>query len=111
MISTNGFMSGVLTLKCEDTLSIGEVVKLSGNNTVSSCNTNDGFCGVVSHVQGNICAVQLHGTVTVPYSGTAPSVGYTSLSSDGKKGVSIGDGREYLVLSVNETASTVTFIL
>ncbi len=110
-ISTNGFMAESLTLLGDTSISFGETVKISDNNTVSSCESGDTFCGIVTHEKNGICAVQLHGTATVPYTGTAPAVGYTELCADGNGGVSKGSGREYLVLSVNETSSTVTFIL
>ena len=45
-------------------------------------------------------------------SGTAPSAGYAKLASDGN-GVKADttNGREYLVLEVDSTAGTVTFLL
>lgn len=110
-VSTNGFMAESLTLIGDPSISFGEAVKLSENNTVASCENGDTFCGIVTHEKNGICAVQLHGTVTVPFTGSAPAVGYTGLCADGNGGVSTGSGREYLVLSVNKTDSTVTFIL
>ncbi len=111
IISTNGFMNESLTLNGDASLQFGEVVKISDNNTVAACADGDAFCGIISHEKNGICAVQLHGTVTVPFTGTAPKAGYVELCADGAKGVKSGTGREYLVLSVNSVNGTVTFIL
>lgn len=109
--SSNGFMAESLTLNGDSSLNVGEIVKISDNNTVSSCTGSDSFCGIISHEKNGICAVQLHGAVTVPFTGTAPGVGYQKLCADGAKGVKSGSGREYLVLSVDNVKSTVTFVL
>lgn len=52
-------------------------------------------------------------SVTMPYTGTdAPAVGYAALASDGADGVKASTkGNTYLVLSVNTTAKTVSFML
>lgn len=49
----------------------------------------------------------------MPYTGTdAPAVGYAALASDGAYGVKASTkGNTYLVLSVNTTAKTVSFML
>ena len=49
----------------------------------------------------------------MPYTGTdAPAVGYAALAADGAGGVKVSTkGNTYLVLSVNTTAKTVSFML
>ena len=71
------------------------------------------FCGVSVNVNGGYAGVQLSGVVTMPYTGTdAPAVGYAALASDGAYGVKASTkGNTYLVLSVNTTAKTVSFML
>lgn len=50
--------------------------------------------------------------ITVPYTGTAPAVGYAGLSADGTGGVKADSaGRSRLVADVNEADKTVTFVL
>ncbi len=68
------------------------------------------FCGVVTDLRGETAAVQVGGTVRLPYSGTAPATGYQKLEADGAGGVKAGTaGREYLVLASG--GGEVTFIL
>ena len=90
-VSTKGFCENVLTLKAASGLKAGVPV-----------NVNGGYAGV-----------QLSGVVTMPYTGTdAPAVGYAALASDGADGVKASTkGNTYLVLSVNTTAKTVSFML
>ena len=84
----------------------GKVCKVSGNGTVAPCADNDKFCGVVEGVRGGHAAVQVAGFVSVACSGTV-ELGYVNLCADGNGGVKAGEGREYLVVSVDETAKTV----
>ena len=85
----------------------GQVCMMSGNGTVAPCADGEKFCGVVEGVRGGHAAVQVAGFVSVGWSGTAPAAGYVNLCADGNGGVKAGDGREYLVVSVDETAKTV----
>lgn len=91
----------------------GQVVKVSGQDTVAPCSAGNSFCGVAVCVKDDACCVQVAGFATVPYSGdAAPSVGYAALSADGEGGVkSDENGREYLVVSADTTAKTVTILL
>ena len=62
------------------------------------------------------CAVALGGMVTagytVPAEGAAPALGWSGLSADGEGGVQAdADGSTYLVVDVDTTAKTVTFVL
>lgn len=110
-ISANGFMAESLTLMGDTSLTAGEPVTLCDNNTVSACSDSDIFCGIITHEKNGVCAVQLHGAVTLPFTGTAPTIGFSELCANGSKGVKSGSGREYLVLSVDSVKSTVTFVL
>ena len=83
----------------------GQVCKVSGNGTVAPCAAGDRFCGVAEHVRGNHAAVQVAGFAEVKVTG-AVGVGYVNLCADGTGGVKAGEGKEYLVVSVNENAKT-----
>jgi len=109
--SANGFMAESLTLMGDTSLTAGEPVRICDNNTVCACSDGDSFCGIITHEKNGVCAVQLHGAVTLPFTGTAPTVGYSELCADGAKGVKSGGDREYLVLSADSVKSTVTFVL
>ena len=49
---------------------------------------------------------------TVPSQGAAPALGWAALSADGSGGVQAdADGRSFLVVDVDTSAETVTFVL
>ncbi len=94
------------------TCQAGKVCKIGTTGKADSCTAGERFCGVVSSVRSNAAGVQLHGFVTVSYSGTTPKTGYCFLSADGLGGVrSESSGQAYLTVAVNTTAKTVTFEL
>lgn len=90
----------------------GAVVKPAGNGSVTACAAGDAFCGVAIYVghDGKACSVQLGGMATVPFSGTAPVVGYGVLAADGNGGVKTAtSGEKYWIVAVDSAAGTVTF--
>lgn len=111
-ISANGFFDHTLTLQAASAIPAGHPVKLSDNYTVAGASAGDKFCGVLLSCCDGVCAVQLHGAVTLSYTGTAPVVGFASLVSDGNGGVkSAENGTSVLILSVDTTDKTATCIL
>ena len=88
----------------------GQVCKVSGNGMVAPCAEGDRFCGIVEHVRGAHAAVQVAGFAEVAVTG-AVSLGYAALCADGNGGVKAGAGREYLVVSVDESAKTAVIML
>lgn len=113
-ISFKGFNVNNATFECDDDISKGAVVKMSGNGKVCPAENNDSFIGV------NVCSryydttVQLAGYAECTYSGTAPTVGYAKLCADANGGVKVTTGETgilYRILTVNTTAKTVGFIL
>ena len=83
----------------------GQICKVSANGKVAPCADGDKLCGIVEHVRGNHAAVQVAGFAEVSITG-AVSVGYVNLCADGMGGVKTGEGREYLVVSVDSSAKT-----
>ena len=110
-VSFGGFNSNTATFKAAVELEGGCAVKISESNTVAACSDGDAFCGFVVNGEGGYASVQLSGTVTAAYSGTTPAFGYAKLVSDGKGVKALASGREYLVVAVDETAKTVTFLM
>lgn len=110
-VSFGGFNSNTATFKTAADLENGCPVKISESNTVAACADGDVFCGFVIDGEGGYASVQLSGAVTAAYTGAAPAVGYAKLASDGTGVKAADSGREYLVLAVDETASTVTFLM
>ena len=96
-------------------VSEGDLVKMTANDQVTPCEEDDDFCGVALFCarDGSACTVQLGGMVQLPYSGTAPDVGYVQLVADGDGGVAESDeaGRLHLVVQVDTTQQTLTMVL
>ena len=113
MVSFEGIGQWSATFACAGVRE-GQAVKVSGSGEVTKCADGDRFCGVVNTVgrDGEACGVALGGMVSVPYTGSAPAVGWTGLSADGEGGVKAdGAGEKYLVAVVDESAKCVTFKL
>jgi len=114
MVSFEGIGQWAATFACGGETAVGQVVKVSGNGEVSACADGEAFCGAVITAarDGAACSVALGGMVTLPYTGTAPVLGWSALSANGEGGVKADSaGREYLVTDVDETGMTVTFTL
>ena len=115
--SYEGIGQWAATFACEE-VRAGQVVKVSGDGTVSGCGAGERFAGVALSVgrDGAACAVALGGMATAAYSGeTAPKAGWCALTADGQGGVTAAEGaaggREYLVAEVDTAAKTETFVL
>ena len=90
----------------------GQVVKVSANGTVAPCADGEEFCGVLEGVRKGFAAVQLHGFVTLSYTGTAPTLGYNNLVANANGGIKVGSaGRKYLVVSVDKDVMAATIEL
>ena len=97
-------------------LTEGQVVKMSGRETVGACGDGDGFCGAAVCCKDDACSVQVGGFVTVKYSGTVPGVGWADLCANGSGGVRSAAEADTgsvrcLVVDADTTAKTVTFML
>lgn len=111
-ISMQGIGAQCLSAKKGASGTAGYPCKLSANDTVINAAAGDDFCGVISGVRGTLVTVQYAGFVTLPYTGTAPSVGYATLVANGSGGVKTAQsGKAYLVTNVNTAAATVTVLL
>lgn len=86
---------------------VGKVCKLSSTGAANTCAAGDRFCGIVTTVRGGYAGVQVHGFVTVSYSGTAPALGYSALSANGNGGIKAdATGHTYLVVKVDTVNHT-----
>ncbi|MDO4749598.1 MAG: hypothetical protein Q4A39_02020 [Eubacteriales bacterium] len=89
----------------------GDCVCMSANAEVSAAGANKRFFGVALSADDSFAVVQTAGVVSLPFSGTAPSVGWVKLAANGENGVvqDNTNGSEFLVLDVSD--STITFVL
>ncbi len=111
-ISLNGCGENVATFEADAGVLPGMPVKLTGNGLIGPCLAGDVFCGVALSVRGGFAAVQLGGYVQVPYSGTAPAVGYQTLTGAGDGTVQAEEsGRSILVTDVDPAAKRCGILL
>lgn len=110
-VEFNGFGEKMVTLEASQGVVAGMPVMMSANGKVAPCAAGKPFCGFAGNVRGEFAAVQLTGYVKVPYSGTAPAVGYQAFCGDGAGKVKIDTaGRQLLVVDV-DTATAVCGII
>lgn len=111
-VSFAGFNMNALTFRCGAKISEGTPVKIQKSDYVTVCSIDEGFHGIAIDSDTKYVSVQLKGMATLNYTGTAPATGYSNLSANGLGGVQASaSGNKYLVVSVNETAHTVTFLM
>lgn len=89
----------------------GAPVAMADDHCVKNCSSGDAFVGICTHVDGEVAQVQLRGYVRLPYTGTAPAVGFCALAANGSGGVTASGSRNYLVLDVDTADSMVGFML
>jgi hypothetical protein len=93
----------------------GKPFKVSGNKTAALAAADDLLDGIIETISedSDVIVGRIRGFVTVAYSGSAPSAGIQKLEADGAGGVRVDadNGREYLVVDVDTTNTTVTFLI
>lgn len=109
-INFSGYNENVVTFEIEKSdVVMGTPVKMSKSGTVTACKAGDDFIGVAVNVRNGYAAVQLTGYIEMP-TNESFSVGRQVIVSDGATKVKSGtDGREYLVVYVEN--GVVGFIL
>ena len=109
----NGFNENVCTFKASGELAVGTPVSMCDNHTVKAADANNVFIGIAATADRNgAVAVQLSGCIELPYSGSAPGVGYGKFVADGNGCIALGDnGKELLVVAVDTVANTITAIM
>jgi len=112
-VSFNGYNETLVTFQAGTGTKKGIPVKLNADREVAACAANNLFCGKCVAVSGGYASVQLTGYVKLPYTGTAPAVGYTMLAADGSGAVKTvaSGGRTHLVIDVDTAANLVGLIL
>ena len=111
-ISMQGIGAQYLSAKKGATGTVGYPCHFSASSTVVNTARNGTLVGVIVGVRGSLVAVRYRGFVTLPYSGSAPSIGYSILVADGSGGVKTAQsGVSYLVASVDSSAKTVCILL
>ncbi len=86
-IAFDGIQEAVVTFEAESTVEPNQVVKISGNGTVSACSAGDPFCGLALSLRDGAAAVQIGGFMTVTCASGCPALGPVTLVADGSGGV------------------------
>ena len=111
-ISFDAIGERYVTFFAGQTAEDGKLCKMTANGTVGNCAANDDFCGVITQVRGGTASVLMNGYVELPYTGSAPSLGYSVLVAGASDSVkSAESGKTYLVVNVDTTAKTVGLFL
>jgi len=85
-------------------------VTMTGNGTVGPCGNGAKITGISTSVADDgFATVKISGFAVLPYTGTAPALGYVGISANGSGGVKAdaANGREHLVVEVDLAAKTV----
>ena len=113
MISFHGMGEQMITFAA-DGVTEGFPVVMAENDTVTDAEEGAALIGVAVHVEEDgFAAVQMQGFMQLPYSGTAPALGWQNLSADGAGGLKVtdGEGKCCLVVSVDNEAGSVGLFL
>ena len=112
-ISLHELDARCVTLAAAASLEVGDLCKLSTNRTAAKTASGEVPFGPVVGLRGGAAVVQMGGYVTLPYSGTAPAVGYGLLAADGNGGMKTVEsgGKHYFICEVDTTAKTVGLFL
>jgi hypothetical protein len=101
-----------VTFYADGSAAEGKVCKLGDNGTVAACAAGEDFCGVVANIREGAASVQMGGYCELPYTGTAPAVGYGHLAADSAGGAAVAAGaKSYLIVQVDAVNKTVGFFL
>ncbi len=102
----------VLSFEAGESVTAGYPQTVSHNNTVTDAADGALPAGIALHCRRDIAAVQMKGYVEVPYSGTAPTLGWNTLVADGKGGLRCASGGlSRLVINVDTAARCVGLYL
>lgn len=108
----NGFDRKEVTFNASSTAKEGKTVSLINKTTVGASSVDTNFLGICVSVRSGMASVVLRGYVTVSYSGTAPSLGYSKIAADGTGGIKLSDsGRDILVADVDLINGTCGIVL
>lgn len=110
-ISIQGYDTKFVTLRADESCKKGCACTIAANGTAGLC-TSGAFVGFIAGVAGDYALVQTSGAVSVPYSGTAPALGYTVVQADANGGIAaLGEGesagRAVTVVSAQNGAVTI----
>ena len=114
-ISFKGYGENVLTFNT-NVFKVGVPVDIHADSIVGEAPANKDFIGITCYVDKDIAGVIMNGYVEMPYTGSAPALGFCNLVADGTGGVKAaasGSAANHIVrvLKVDTDNNIVGFIL
>ncbi len=114
-VAFDGMDNLVVTFRCSGTVEAGSPRHPQRQRHGGRRGTGKVPIGVLLQKRGNYAAVQIRGYVTLPYTGTAPALGWQELVTNGSQGlrtVTTGEaGKACLVVRVDAATSTLGLFL
>lgn len=108
----NGYERKEVTFKASANVVEGATVTYLNKSTMSLAAKEQNFCAVCASLRDGYGSYVLNGYVTVSYTDTAPTLGYTKLAGNGKGGVMVSEsGRYILVADIDKDNLTCGIIL
>lgn len=105
-INFEGIGEVVVTIGASNLADPKKVVRMNDSDWVIPCMDGQNFVGVLLNKHGNYGSLQIKGFATLSYTGTMKA-GWNNLVANSFGGVRQDDaGARYLVVRVDETAST-----
>ena len=109
MVGFDGIGSMVITVK-DGGVALGQPCKCSGGRAMAKAAGGEAFQGLCLWQRDGIAGVQVDGFVTLPYTGSAPTVGFCILAANGSGGVQTSaSGISRMIVDVDSVQKTVTF--
>ena len=109
-VSFEGLENAVVTFQ-EEQVTAGYPVSMSSDATVGNAAAGTAPVGVALNVRGGCAAVQIRGFAALPYSGSAPDLGWTALTADGSGGVrAAGEGQGVRALVVSAASDSAAVV-
>jgi len=116
--SFEGIEEVLVTMKKNGTITQGThenlAAKIAANKEVAVGTANTPLAGKIMAINGDDISVQVKGFMTLPYTGTAPTVGqYNKLecAASGEVQVDASNGHPFLVFNVDTTNTKVTILM
>ena len=112
MISYQSIAQECISINEKAHIPAGQPCKMYAADTVAQALKGEPFIGIVVNSRELLANVAVRGFVTVKYSGDAPTVGKVGLCGGDNGTVTVSEtAPTYLVVSVDTTEKTVTFLL
>lgn len=111
-VSMEGIGNQNITFCFDAAPKVGYPCAMASNYRICDAAADAAFFGVTQRLYNGYASVQTAGYVELPYTGTAPTVGWATLAADGSGAVKTAEtGNRCLIVMVDKTNSKVGLFL